>query len=67
MSADPVTTPDPDREQGFRALAFLAVVVLLLVLGTYFFGLGALLMIAIVGSFVVLGVLIYLSAPIHRV
>ena len=67
MSADPITTTDAVREKGFRALASLAVGVLLLVLGDYFFGLGVLLMIAIVGSFVMLGVLIYLSAPTHRV
>ncbi len=67
MSAEPTTTPDPDRETGFRALAFLAVVVLLLVLGTYFFGLGALLMVSVVGSFIMLGVLIYLSAPTQKV
>jgi predicted RND superfamily exporter protein len=67
MSADPVTTPDPDREMGFRTLAFLANIVLLLVLATYFFGPAALLIAALFGTFVMLGVVIYLSAPTHRV
>ncbi len=66
MADQPETQADPDHELGLRALAFLAVVVLLLVFATYFFGFGALLAIAIVGSFVMLGIIIYLSSPTQK-
>jgi len=66
MSAETDIQPDPDHETGLRALAFLTVIVLLLVLATYFFGLGVLLAVAIVGSFVMIGVMIYLSSPTHK-
>lgn len=67
MSADPITTPDPDQQTALRALGFLANIVLLLVLATYFFGPAALVIAALFGTFVMLGVVIYLSAPTHRV
>ncbi len=66
MTGQTETQTDPDQEMGLRALAFLAVVVLLLVFATYFFGLGALLAVAIVGSFVMLGIIIYLSSPTQK-
>ncbi|MCE8000784.1 MAG: hypothetical protein HEP70_18170 [Rhodobiaceae bacterium] len=67
MSADPTNTPDPDQQTALRALGFLANFVLLLVLATYFFGPAALVIAALFGTFVMLGVVIYLSAPTHRV
>lgn len=67
MSAEPTTIPDPDQDTALRALAFLANIVMLLVLATYFFGATALVIAALFGAFVMLGVVIYLSAPIHRV
>ncbi len=67
MSADPTDTPDQDRDTALRALAFLANIVLLLVLATYFFGATALVIAALFGTFVMLGVVIYLSAPTHKV
>ena len=62
MSADPQTSPD----LAVRAIAFLLTFVVVLVLATYFFGAGALLVAAMVGTFAMLGVLIYLSAPNKR-
>ncbi len=67
MSAEPTNTPDPDQETALRALALLANIVMLLVLAVYFFGATALVIAALFGTFVMLGVVIYLSAPIHRV
>ncbi len=66
MSADYTNTPDPDQDTALKTLAFLANVVMLLVLATYFFGVTALVIAALFGAFVMLGVVIYLSAPIHR-
>ncbi|PCJ68779.1 MAG: hypothetical protein COA62_13165 [Rhodobiaceae bacterium] len=62
MSADPQTSPD----QAVRAIAFLLTLLLVLVLATYLFGAGALLVAALVGTFAMLGVLIYLSSPNQR-
>ena len=67
MSADLENTPDPDQQTALRALGFLANIVMLLVLATYFFGPAALVISALFGTFVMLGVVIYLSAPTHRV
>tara|TARA_R110000824_G_scaffold369621_1_gene559107 strand:+ start:419 stop:622 length:204 start_codon:yes stop_codon:yes gene_type:complete len=67
MSVDFTNTPDPDQKTALRTLGFLANIVLLLVLATYFFGPAALVIAALFGTFVMLGVVIYLSAPTHRV
>ena len=67
MSVDFTNTLDPDQKTALRALGFLANIVLLLVLATYFFGPVALVIAALFGTFVMLGVVIYLSAPTHRV
>ena len=67
MSAENSTGPqDPDQELGMRILAALAVVALLLILGTYFFGAGTLLIAAIVGTAIMIGFLTLLSAPNRR-
>ncbi len=62
MSADPQTSPD----QAVRAIAFLLTLLLVVILATYFFGPGALLVAALVGTFAMLGILIYLSSPNQR-
>ena len=67
MSVDFTNTPDPDQKTALRTLGFLANIVLLLVLAAYFFGPAALVIAALFGTFVMLGVVIYLSAPTHRV
>ncbi len=67
MSAEPINTPDPDQDTALRALALLANIVMLLVLATYFFGATALVIAALFGAFIMLGVVVYLSAPVHRV
>jgi len=62
MSTDPQTSPD----QAVRAIAFLLTLLLVVVLATYLFGAGALLVAALVGTFAMLGILIYLSSPNQR-
>ena len=62
MSADPQTSPD----QAVRAIAFLLTLLLVVILATFLFGPGALLVAALVGTFAMLGVLIYLSSPNQR-
>lgn len=65
MSAAPQTTQEEDTSarDAVRAIIFLLALVLALGVVTYFVGFGVLLAVAIVGSFVMLGILIYLSSP----
>ncbi|MEQ9519317.1 MAG: hypothetical protein RLN89_07740 [Parvibaculum sp.] len=63
MSAETTKARDEDQALGLRILAALAVVSLLLILGTYFLGAGFLLVAAIGGTAVMLVVLTLLSAP----
>jgi hypothetical protein len=62
MSADPQTTPD----QAVRAIIFLLTLIVVLALATAFLGAGALLVAAIIGTFIMLGILIRLSSPNQR-
>lgn len=58
---------DTSRQDGIRAILFLLALVVVLVLATYFLGVGFLLGVSIVGSFLMLGVLIYLSSPRQKI
>lgn len=55
--------PEP---AALRAIALAINFILAIVLATYFFGLNFLLGLAVVGAFVMLGVLIYLASPSRR-
>jgi|GEM_PF-1962957 len=65
MSTAPQVTQEEDTSarDAVRAIIFLLALVLVLGVVTYFIGFGALLAISIVGSFIMLGILIYLSSP----
>ena len=61
--ANDLTKQDDEQEFGTRLLAALAVVALLLILGTCFLGFGFLLIVAMGGTAIMLVVLTLLSAP----
>lgn len=65
MSATPQMTQEEDTSarDAVRAIIFLLALVVVLGLVTYFVGFGVLLAVSIVGSFIMLGILIYLSSP----
>jgi len=65
MSTAPQVTQEEDTSarDAVRAIIFLLALVVVLGVVTYFIGFGALLAISIVGSFIMLGILIYLSSP----
>ena len=69
MSAENQSTVEMDtsRQDSIRAILFLLALVVVLVLATYFLGVGFLLGVSIVGSFIMLGILIYLSSPRQKI
>lgn len=65
MSTAPQVTQEEDTSarDAVRAIIFVLALIVILGVATYFVGFGALLAVAVVGSFIMLGILIYLSSP----
>jgi hypothetical protein len=61
------TVTDTSKRDGVTAILFLLALIVVLTLATYFFGVGFLLGISIVASFIMLGVLMFLSSPRQKV